>query len=461
MVIVHIMCGSKTCHVYCEEDHKHTRTSYTCCHCTQVFSRVKAFERHFPDCSKHLRQKIRFPDDENDIVRFKDFQNQEAHPFVIYCDFESYLVPTNIDPTPNSTFPINTHEVSGFCMYTVASDEQYATKPFVFSGEDAIEVFFDRLLVEQQRIALILDQNIDMCALTREQQAAYDACDNCYYCKKTFTADNYKCRHHKHHVTNSNFVAPVCRFCNLALKPSKRKSKEDETHWFIPILFHNFKNYDSHFIIRNFNRRLVRVGEDKYKDVRIIATSSEKYLSIEINYLRFIDSVQFLSASLDTLVKNLRNAGEANFVHTSRHMGGKKYIFEKGIFPYEFFTSLDKFKDTSLPPIESFHSALNDEEISADDYLKAQNVWKEFGCTTFKDYHDEYMKLDVLLLADVFENFRKMCLESYQLDPSYYLTLPSFGWSAMLKLTNVELRLITDVEQESFISGSIRGAWLR
>ena len=166
----------------------------------------------------------------------------------------------------------------------------------------------------------------------------YDAGTICKYCNKLFTDVDYKCRHHDHKT--GNYTAPACRRCNLRLTPSYKKSKDKlETYFHIPVVFHNLKNYDSHFIIRSFNRRLVRVGEDKYKDVSVVATSSEKFIAFDINYLRFIDSVQFLSASLDTLVKNLHKAGEDNFVHTVRHMESEKYIFQKGVFPYEWFTS--------------------------------------------------------------------------------------------------------------------------
>jgi hypothetical protein len=132
-------------------------------------------------------------------------------------------------------------------------------------------------------------------------------------------------------------------------------------------------------------------------------------------------------------------------------------VISKGIFPYEWFTDKDKFDETSLPPKEAFHSKLNDEGISDDEYTHAQNVWREFGFTTFQQYHDLYMECDVLLLADVFESFRKMCMVNYELDPAHFLTLPSFSWASLLKMTGVELDVITDPEMELFISASIRG----
>jgi hypothetical protein len=222
---------------------------------------------------------------------------------------------------------------------------------------------------------------------------------------------------------------------------------------------HNLKGYDGHFIIKNFSKEIVEQGDGKYKEVDIIAVNSETFISFDINYMRFIDSVQFLKASLDTLVTNLSNSCTDHdlFIHTRRHTCGSDLLFSKGIFPYEWFTELDKLSATSLPPKEAFFSKLNDEGISDEDYAHAQKVWQECGCTTFKQYHDLYMLCDVLLLADVFETFRNMCMENYKLDPAHFLTLPSFAWAAMLKLTGVKLQVITDAEMELFISSSIRG----
>ena len=108
----------------------------------------------------------------------------------------------------------------------------------------------------------------------------------------------------------------------------------DEKYFHVQVIFHNLNNYDSHYIIRNFSRRLVPLSEDKneedlYKDVSIIASSTEKFIGFDIYYLRIIDSYQFLSASLDTLVKNLRKVGADKLVHTSQHLESNNYIYEK------------------------------------------------------------------------------------------------------------------------------------
>jgi len=91
-----------------------------------------------------------------------------------------------------------------------------------------------------------------------------------------------------------------------------------------------------------------------------------------------------------------------------------------------------------LPPKDAFYSSLKEEGISDTDYEQVQNVWKKLDCKTLKDYHDHYLKTVVSLQADVFENFRKVGMNNYGLDPAHYYTLPGYSWDACLKHTQVE-----------------------
>ena len=107
-------------------------------------------------------------------------------------------------------------------------------------------------------------------------------------------------------------------------------------------------------------------------------------------------------------------------------------LLRKGVYPYEYMDSWERFNETSLPPKKSFYSELNLEDISDKDYLHAQKVFEEF-CTDIGDYHDLYVQCDTLLLADVFEKFRDKCIEIYGLDPSHFLSAPGLAWQACLK----------------------------
>jgi hypothetical protein len=143
--------------------------------------------------------------------------------------------------------------------------------------------------------------------------------------------------------------------------------------------------------------------------------------------------------------------------HTKQHLGDNELLFAKGIFPYEWFDSFEKFDCAELPPKEAFYSELNEEGITDAEYARAQAVWSTFGCRTFQQYHDFYLKMDTILLADVFENFRDVAMKNYCLDPSHYVTTPSLTWDACLKYTGVELELITDPEIFLFFESAMRG----
>ena len=114
---------------------------------------------------------------------------------------------------------------------------------------------------------------------------------------------------------------------------------------------------------------------------------------------------------------------------------------------------INKLKETKRPSKEAFYSKLYDEEISDEDYQHAIKVWNTFNCQTLQDY----LTTDVLLLADVFENFRKTCLHHYKLDPCHYYTAPGLAWDACLKETKQELQLLKDYDMLMMFEQGIRG----
>ena len=126
-------------------------------------------------------------------------------------------------------------------------------------------------------------------------------------------------------------------------------------------------------------------------------------------------------------------------------------------FTTKYMDAWSRFEETALPPKEAFYSELKREGISDEDYAHAQAVWQAFECKNLGDFHDKYLETDVLLLADVFENFRKTCLRHYKLDPAHYYTSPGLSWDALLKYTGINLELLTDVNKHLFVERGLRG----
>jgi hypothetical protein len=185
-----------------------------------------------------------------------------------------------------------------------------------------------------------------MSPLTAEERERYDRESSCFNCREAFSKDNYKVRQHNHRT--GKFVGALCNTCNLWIRST-------ETEFFIPVVFHNLKNYDAHHIFRNFNKRIAakydKKGQQSYRSVHIIALNLERYISFEIQHLRFIDSYQFLNSSLEKLVKNLPIG---SLRHARKYLGPNELLFVKGIFPYEWFDSLEKFDRTELPHKDAF-----------------------------------------------------------------------------------------------------------
>jgi hypothetical protein len=120
-------------------------------------------------------------------------------------------------------------------------------------------------------------------------------------------------------------------------------------------------------------------------------------------------------------------------------------------------SEFSRLGETSLPPKDMFYSSLTGEGINDEEYDRAQNVWKTFDMKTMRDYHDLYLKTDVMLLADIMQSFRKVCMTNYKLDPLWYYTSPGLAWDACLKLTGIKLDLISDPDMYLFIEKGIRG----
>ena len=183
----------------------------------------------------------------------------------------------------------------------------------------------------------------------------------------------------------------------------------------------------------------------------------ENYLSITADRLKFIGSLQFTPQSLDSLVKTLE-VDEFKYVREEFPIQHEfELIKRKRVYPYDYMDSFTRFDEYRLPSQDVFFSKLSDSPCSDTEYAHATQVWTALECESMADYHDIYLKCEVLLLADFFEKFRASYLAHYSLDTVHYYTAPGLAWDAALKMTPVSLELITDLDMYHFIENSIQG----
>ena len=172
--------------------------------------------------------------------------------------------------------------------------------------------------------------------------------------------------------------------------------------------------------------------------------------------LRLIDSIKFMSSSLDSLVNNLAGGEHKFWGFESYNDEQWRLLIRKGVYPYEYMDSWEKF-NKGLPSKDEFYSKLNMSGISEDDYSHSHDVWNKFAINNMGEYHDLYLKTDVVLLANIFESFRKVCMKNYGLDPAHFYTALGLAWKACVKLTGVRLELLKDMDMLLMFKKGIRG----
>ena len=442
---------------------KHHGKKYFCMRCLNPFNDQKALDKHEEYCSNHESVKIIMPK-KGTMLRFENYHRGERVPFVIYADFESCIKSIDTcDPNPENSYTkqYQKHEPISFYYYIKSFDSEVSLpiKERSYTGKNAEQVFLKYLEEDICAIANIEEKEI---MFGEKEKERYNEETSCWICKKEFGKNKEKVKDHCHYT--GRYRGAAQNECNLKYR------KPD----FTPVIFHNLSGYDSHLFIKNLgfsegNIDCIPNNEEKYisfsKKIKVgtypkmaLDADGDIYYEQKPKYhtIRFIDSFKFMATSLEKLVNNLP---KDDCINLGSYYSGDKFnlLARKGVYPYEYMDSLEKLKETALPPKEAFYSRLNDGGISDEDYAHAQNVWKTFKMTSFKDYHELYNKVDVLLLADVFENFRNICLTNYRLDPAHYYTAPGLALDAALKVTDVSLELLSDVDMLLMIEEGIRG----
>ena len=316
------------------------------------------------------------------------------------------------------------HEPSGYCLFLKGLDGFCVNyKLIVYTkkteDEDISKKFIKHVGSLTHKIYRKYYKNPKSLKLTPQEQQDFLSAKVSHIYEQELNIDKetghiFKVRDHCHFI--GEYRGTAHNECNLKCRKPL----------ILPVVFHNLQGYDSHLFIKQLAKvsgvlSCIPSTEEKYisfsKKIKV-----GEYFSIKkgkpfpINFeIRFIDSYKFLQTSLANLVSNLQPSGFKNLNRVIKE--NTSLLTRKGVYPYDYVSSIHQLKETKLPSKEDFYSKLNDEEISEEDYQHAIKVWNTFNCQTLQDYHDLYLKSDVLPLADVFENFRKTCLlDSYKIE---------------------------------------------
>jgi len=452
-------------------------------HCTNCvdakYSTKKGLDDHLTICGQYDAVKCIYPK-KGEKLTFKHYNKTFKHPFSIYADFEATLLNCISPETDlNKSHKYQKHYANSFGVKLNCIHKQFSKDVEIVNNsneEELLKQFIEKI-EDYAYYAFKLTQgrnkNVDNIIMNEQQMLNHKCLKVCPDCKTKFDNDkHYKVKHHDH--ISGEYLATICNSCNL-----KYKLKT-----FIPVFFHNLKNYDSHFIIP----LLSKYGQQDC-EISAIPNNEQKYISFSkklkfkhngknITYeLRFIDTFAFMASSIETLGENIKKECfnkdktidfeklKKCFPNLASHFTKNEQLdmmTQKGIYPYEFMNNYNKMFVDKLPPIDRFYSSLHKERCKPEDYERAKKVWQMFDCKQFIDYHNLYLTVDVLLLADIWENFRNVCYKIYELDPNYYHTAPSLSWDAMMKHCTENdktfaLELINDPDMYLMFEQGIRG----
>ena len=283
---------------------KHKESQHFCMNCLQGFREKRSRDAHTVYCRNNKAVQIEMPK-RNPIMRYSDGQYQFKVPFIMYADFESILeaiqgASNNLNIS--SARGVNIHTPSGWCVYSHFAYGNVTNPLAEYRGADCVNKFCNHIISEAKQLYDSFPEK-PMEPLTKSQLKEYKRATKCHICFKPFSEEKRKVRDHCHY--SGLYRGAAHSLCNLKYKIPK----------YIPVVFHNLAGYDAHLFIRELSKHVTKMG--------VIAKNTEDYISfsikVEVNKyidkdgkerskeieLRFIDSIKFMSSSLDSLVNNL------------------------------------------------------------------------------------------------------------------------------------------------------------
>lgn len=500
---------------------------HVCTRCYAVFLSAAKLQDHTRECATREAQYALMPYEYEAYKAFDAMRKTRAKPAVIYADFEAFnavLEHKNDEPISLAK-RMTKHVPSGFCFHTVFASrpdlnrtvlDTYGGAEFGGTPDDPttdMGLRFIRAIQREERrvVAMIAEHysyplrcNCNLCINHWHANTG-----SCVICKLHLLDGSRREWSYRSYRPRSDFEEPAQFYARMramrakplsavlrvqllgenrkptiAWDPTKpnnnctgfahyacvQQTLGPFSHGKIPVVFHNLTGYDAHMIIKSLNLDLMSVeGRLKF---HAIPQAGDKFMSFSIGNLQFIDSMRFFLGSLETLTATLAKGGKGPDVFPHTHAAFNdlsELMLRKGEFPYEWFNHPSRLSHVGLPPQPAFYSALYDSNVSDADYKYASDVFNQMGCTTMRDYHDTYLKQDVVLLADIMERFRLTCMQEDGIEPLWYVSLPGYSLDTMLKTAPhfedlivyrpFEIRLLHRGQEDmySFVEDSIRG----
>ena len=434
--------------------------------------------------------------------KFSDHHKTRPLPFMGVADFESAVrEPGGEIDTPNRTAIHDQVPVSFGLAFIDTDTDEIVYQKMAASQTECMNLFFDAVDEAQKVLDKLINKypnhNIDPRQSTRLRRAA----TACYLCKLDFTqtfeeemAYGIQRKRAKTESSEKSGGGGVRAGRVVKGKPAKKKKDGcalpktfrvlDHCHYTgaflgvahsscnllrqlrtrqIPIMVHNLSNFDQAFVVDHL-RTLSKEDPERVRRLKPsgLVKNTQRFRVINLSSFKLVDSLSFINCSLDRAVKHLKAGNHEFKILKQSPLAATESGFDlctrKGVFCYELLQDVEDFRRrTELPGQVDFYNALTKEACSDKDYAHAQLAFKTFDCKNMLDYLLAYNEIDILLLAEVVQAFRRVILGTFELDLLHYISLPSLSFDAFLKTSGVELELLSDKTLFQEIRSSIRG----
>ena len=425
---------------------------HICRSCLCAFRTNRQLREHWDSgCSKTGQVYVIPERPEKRRIVFDNYSARIPRRDVIYYDFETALVPESADDGKTSKHVPIAVGAKRICH----TNWELNSELLLYTGEDCVGKFLDWLEEEKQNVLFQINCQSRDLEMKPDDYAHFLKQDACQLCGSKF--DGFKQPYRDHDHCNGKYRMALCNRCNLTYASEKDIK--------IVCMAHYSSHYDQHLFIKEM---VARSRKAKRNPPRVLPQNSEHYKAIFDGMFIFLDSCEFLQSSLDTVVESVKLSKRStqtelvsSFPLLLQYVGGNKekynQLSKKGVLCYEYIDGMEKLREKELPSRSKFYDHLKQKEISREEYARAKTVWKTMKCQCLEDYLRVYLMCDVLLLADCFENFRKVCFKNFSLDPARFLSLPHMAWHALLLHTGVEIEIVPSADMYFFIKRGIRG----
>ena len=267
----------------------------------------------------------------------------------------------------------------------------------------------------------------------------------CWLCDKKFIIKNDKIKHYC--KLTGNYLGAAHQSCIDYVNKANQ-------HKFIPVLYHNFSKYDNHMFFDD----LISSKVDKI-DVSVIPRTNEEYMCVNYGCIKFLDGMRFPTDSLEKLTESSK---DEDYIHLKRPFPNHWMLLKKKLaYPYEFYKTLYDYEKPIDELIksgnEAYFSKTKNKIPYQEEIDRTNEIIKIFRIKNGRELTELYNKADVILLADIFENFIKVSISEFGINPLYHISLPGTTWANGLRYTRTELELINNVDLFQMFESGIRG----